>query len=168
MSMALKKLFHQSALRRGRYSETGSVYSIVKNIHDPARPLIIDSGDPTADAATVNIVINWFRWHHEKGYFICIGYAVMPDHYHLVFLLEEERSLSQVMDAIGGFTSKEINKHRGWSGRFWQEAYHDRMVRDDEEFENQLNYVRENPLRAGFVEKAEDWPYTEVYPDWDG
>ena len=90
----------------------------------------------------------------------------MPNHYHLIFLLKEERSLDQVMGAIWGFTSREIHKVRGWTGQFWQEAYHDRMVRDDEEFENQINYLRENSVRAGFVEKAEDWPFTGIYPGW--
>lgn len=160
--------FHQSALRKRRVSQTGSVYAIVKNTGYPARPLIRNSADPKADAPTVDIVINSFKWHHENGHFVCIAYTVMPDHYHLIFVLEDNRTLDQVMGAIGGFTSREINKVRGWTGQFWQEAYHDRMVRDEEEFENQVNYVWENPMRAGFVKRAEDWPYTGIYPDWGG
>lgn len=160
------KRYHQSALRKGRISESGSVYAVVKNIENVGRPLIRDPHQPQASAEGDQIVIDAFRWHQENGFLICLGYTVMRDHYHLVLLLEENRTLDQVMGAIGGFTAKAINRLHGWSGQFWQAAHYDRMVRDDEELDAQLNYVRENPVRAGYVGKAEHWPFTEVFPDW--
>ena len=40
------------------------------------------------------------------------------------------------------------------------------MVRNDEELYNQLCYISENPVRAGDVTQAEEWPWCELYPDW--
>jgi REP-associated tyrosine transposase len=31
--------------------------------------------------------------------------------------------------------------------------------RSDESYEQKWNYVRENPVRAGFAKNADDWPY---------
>jgi putative transposase len=163
----MKVRYHQSALREGRFSERGSVYSIVKNVEDLSRRLIRDPFNPQTSEDTVRILTDSFKWHHVNGYLICLGYTVLPDHYHLVFLLAKDRSLDEVMGGIGGFSAKGINRLNGWAGQFWQTGYRDRMVRDDEELENQMEYVWQNPAKAGFVNAPEDWPFTDIHPDWE-
>ena len=41
----------------------------------------------------------------------------------------------------------------------WQRRFFDHVLRSDESYAQKWNYVRENPVRAGLVAKAEDWPY---------
>jgi len=36
---------------------------------------------------------------------------------------------------------------------------HDHVLRSNESYSQKWNYVRENPVRAGLVKSAEDWPY---------
>ena len=50
------------------------------------------------------------------------------------------------------------NKLLGWQGPFWQASYYDHVVRRDEDIEAVRDYVLENPVRAGLVENAEDYP----------
>ena len=38
-------------------------------------------------------------------------------------------------------------------------AVFDRLLRSDESYESKWLYVRDNPVRAGLVDAAEDWPY---------
>src|SRR6266496_513014 len=45
------------------------------------------------------------------------------------------------------------------SRQFWQEGFFDHVMRNDESYSQKWNYVRENPVRAGFVNSAEEWPY---------
>ena len=85
---------------------------------------------------------------------------------NLVFLLLGDDSVSRVMESFSKFTARRLNKIHGRTGQFWQHTFHDRMVRDDDELHSQLNYISENPVRAGYVKKAEDWPWCEIYPDW--
>ncbi len=45
-------------------------------------------------------------------------------------------------------------------GRFrWQPGFFDHLLRNDESYGEKWNYVRDNPVRAGLVKLAEDWPY---------
>ena len=41
----------------------------------------------------------------------------------------------------------------------WQREFFDHVLRSSESYSEKWNYVRENPVRAGFVKSADDWPY---------
>ncbi|MDQ3117014.1 MAG: hypothetical protein M3Q86_10470 [Verrucomicrobiota bacterium] len=43
--------------------------------------------------------------------------------------------------------------------RVWQEEFFDHVLRSDESYAEKWEYVRENPTRAGLVEKSDDWPW---------
>ncbi len=42
----------------------------------------------------------------------------------------------------------------------------DTRIRDGKDFEEKWEYVRNNPVRKGLVERAEDWPFQGVVYDW--
>jgi hypothetical protein len=41
----------------------------------------------------------------------------------------------------------------------WQKGFFDHVIRSHESYDAKSVYVRENPVRAGLVRKAEEWPY---------
>ncbi len=41
----------------------------------------------------------------------------------------------------------------------WQRNYFDHRIRNDESDFYKSEYILDNPVRAGFVEKWQDWPY---------
>jgi len=43
-------------------------------------------------------------------------------------------------------------------GRFQRGGFHHRL-RSGESYSEKWRYVEENPVRAGLVKRAEDWPY---------
>jgi putative transposase len=47
-------------------------------------------------------------------------------------------------------------------GRLWQDGYHDRIVRHDEDLAQYIDYIVQNPIRAGLVQHASDYPYVRV------
>ena len=47
------------------------------------------------------------------------------------------------------------------------ESRFDRAVRMVEEYYEKVEYIHRNPLRAGLVERAEDWPWSSVH-DYGG
>jgi putative transposase len=47
-----------------------------------------------------------------------------------------------------------------WQRRFWEH-----LVRDEDEYARAVRYVIGNPVKHGFVERAEDWPYSSVHRD---
>jgi putative DNA methylase len=50
-----------------------------------------------------------------------------------------------------------LNKVLGRSGQLWQHESYDHWVRDDDELERVVDYISDNPVKAGLVENAYDW-----------
>jgi hypothetical protein len=46
----------------------------------------------------------------------------------------------------------------------WPENFFDHRLRGSDPLDEKAAYIRENPTRAGLVQKAEDWPWIWV-PD---
>ncbi len=93
-----------------------------------------------------------------------ICYCIMPNHIHLVFrLLEGNRGISKIMQTIKGVSSREINKLQNTAGSIWQDESFDRLVRDDLELYNVINYVTNNPVEAKLVKDWKDWKYTYIH-----
>ncbi len=84
----------------------------------------------------------------------------MPDHFH--WLVELEKcSLSSLMRQTKSLTTREVNLSTARLGPLWQQGYHDRALRRDEDLVKMARYVVANPLRAGLVKRLGD------YPLWD-
>jgi len=41
----------------------------------------------------------------------------------------------------------------------WQKGFFDRLIRHGESYSEKWEYVRQNPVRAGFVSRYEDWAW---------
>lgn len=72
-----------------------------------------------------------------------VKYIVMPNHVHLIILLDEEskeenRTIPKIVNSLKTLVSKEL----GFS--CWQRSYHDRVIRNDKEFEMIWQYVEHN------------------------
>ena len=68
--------------------------------------------------------------------------------------------LEEIMHSIKRFTARECNKLLKRTGQFWQHESYDRIIRDRKELFYILKYVLDNPIKAGFCKKWEDWNWT--------
>jgi hypothetical protein len=59
------------------------------------------------------------------------------------------------------FSSKESNKLLNRTGSFWQEDYFDHIIRDMRELHDTIEYVMNNPAKAGL----RDWAFVRMYPE---
>jgi len=87
-------------------------------------------------------------------------YVIMPDHVH--FFASPSRSavsLSRFMQAWKEWTSKKICEVLQMQPPLWQSEFFDHVLRSFESYEEKSRYILENPVRAGLVKRAEDWPY---------
>lgn len=106
------------------------------------------------DAALEQITKN-VLYEHGRRAVIHFG-SVMPDHCHLLIQPaqapdETWHDLSLIMKSIKGVSSRRINQLLGTTGRVWQEESFDRIVRDENEFLEKLDYIWWNPVKAGLV-----------------
>ena len=89
----------------------------------------------------------------------------MPDHVHFFCRAElDAKPLSQFMALWKSHTSREIKassppRSAPAATTLWQREFFDHVLRSNESYSEKWNYVRENPVRAGFVKSADDWPY---------
>jgi REP element-mobilizing transposase RayT len=93
------------------------------------------------------------------------AYVLMPDHLHVFVALYDERvTLSEWMRSLKGVLSKEL-RQVGVGPPHWQKGFFDHLLRSEESAAQKWEYVRENPVRAGFVAASSDWPYAgEIFP----
>ena len=66
-------------------------------------------------------------------------------------------TLAKIMHSLKSYTAHEANKLLHRTGTFWQAESYDHWVRDDEELERIVNYIRANPVKAGLVDEHQDW-----------
>lgn len=101
------------------------------------------------------------------------AWVVLPDHLHCIWQLPEWDSdfstrwrliksrFSRRLPKGSLRTSHILRNERGlWQRRFWE--HH---LRCDADFTAHLRYCWGNPVKHGFVERPEDWPYSSVHGD---
>src|SRR5688572_13897972 len=90
--------------------------------------------------------------------FALIAYCFMPDHLHV---LAEGHAPSSDLKAFMA-TAKQRAAHaaRPWiRGRLWQSGYFDRILREEDSAQEIARYILQNPIRAGLVTSARDYPF---------
>ncbi len=128
-------------------------------------PIIEDPFEPLGSNDRANVIIDSLKWSHEAGRAECLAYVVMPDHFHWVFRLGD-CELSDVVASVSRFTSVRVNRLTGWGGAFWQGGFYDHAHRVSDTTSRHIRYVASNPVNAGLVQHPDQWPFTEVFPDW--
>lgn len=88
-------------------------------------------------------------------------FTIMPNHVHMMMtLLADAPVLYKVMQDLKKYSGLHCNRHLKREGQFWENESYDHIVRDEKEFWNILNYILQNPVKAGFVKEWQQWPFT--------
>jgi REP-associated tyrosine transposase len=80
----------------------------------------------------------------------------MPDHLHL-FAAPANQDFP--FDAWVRYWKSQFTKNAGHAEWRWQSGHWDTRLRRSESYAEKWDYVRNNPVRAGLVKHADDWPY---------
>jgi putative transposase len=96
-------------------------------------------------------------------------YVIMPDHVHLfvcfgagcdvtlsVWIKGLKRHLDSALAASGAERVRVTDQKLV---SFWQPGFHGHLLRSDESYADKWDYVFQNPVRAGLVVRAQDWPF---------
>ena len=90
--------------------------------------------------------------------YIAVGrYVIMPDHVHLFVQGHNEFNLSSWIGGLKRALSVAVRPDDGRPR--WQPGFFDHLLRSDESYDEKWQYVRENPVRAGLVSIADNWPH---------
>jgi REP-associated tyrosine transposase len=69
-------------------------------------------------------------------------------------------SLPEIMKAIKGISSHTINRKLGAHEIIWQEESFDHVLRSSESLDAKIDYILQNPVRAGLVNVASEYPWS--------
>jgi putative transposase len=94
-----------------------------------------------------------------------LGYGIMPNHWHLVLWPGRDGDLAAFMHRLT------ITHVRRWHlyrktvgcGHLYQGTYKSFPIEADEHLLTVLRYVERNALRAGLVERAENWRWSSLW-----
>ena len=100
--------------------------------------------------------------HFDGERYRLLAWCLMPNHVHIVFEMLGSNSLSDIIGSCKSFTARRANAKLGRSGPFWHPDYFDRYMRDEDHLGRTIDYVEQNPVKAGLVSTAVDWPWSSA------
>ena len=107
-------------------------------------------------------MIDIIKQERQKYYFKLHEFVIMPDHYHLILTPPIRFTVSDTLHHINGVFSTQYNKATYQKGRVIQPNFYDHVIRDEKDYEIKANYIYNNPVRAGLVKQAEDYPWSSA------
>jgi putative transposase len=111
------------------------------------------------------------------------AYVIMLNHAHYILSTDESKSLSDTMRDFNTHTSREITRlleadsrlqllapfadaarqdGRGNKYKVWQDGYHPIALGTPSFTAQKLNYLHNNPVRKGYVDRPEQWRYSSA------
>ena len=91
-----------------------------------------------------------------------LAYCLMPNHFHLVLWPQHDGDLSCWMQWFLTSHVRRYHRHYGTSGHVWQGRFKAFPIQQDDHLLTVMRYVERNALRAGLVERAQDWPWASL------
>jgi REP element-mobilizing transposase RayT len=137
-------------LRKGRTSIENQAYFITTAVKERI-PVFVN---PEA----ANIILDALKWLEQTDRIKLDAAMVMPDHIHFIAALKNV-GLPKLMQSLKGYTSRQLNTLMNRKGVLWQDQYHEHAIRRDEDLNEVVLYMLQNPIRAGLVEDFHDYPF---------
>jgi REP-associated tyrosine transposase len=109
-----------------------------------------------------NIVVEQILSCRDRGFYKLHAFAVMPDHLHVLLTPSETTTVERAMQMIKGGSAHSIGIERPNKFPVWHAGFHDRWMRDAEEYRGSMKYIEQNPVKAKLVERPEDYVFSSV------
>ena len=90
-----------------------------------------------------------------------IAYCLMTNHIHLVVVPRRVESLAGALKPVHLRYAQHVNWTQNLCGRLWQGRFYSCPM-DDAHLYAAVRYVERNPVRAGMVRTAEDYPWSSA------
>jgi REP element-mobilizing transposase RayT len=94
-------------------------------------------------------------------FYVLIAAVVMTNHVHVMLTPLNDIPLTNIMKGIKGVSARKVNEYHQTTGILWQDESFDRIIRNQNEFDEKLKYMFENPMKAGLCEDT--WKYHGWY-----
>jgi putative transposase len=144
----LKSAPHPSKLRLHRLIDTPAAFFITKSLH-PKKSVL--------DKSAREVIVSAFAFAVQQQRIYLRAFVVMPDHWHALIALREPWVLPKFMHAFMSHVAAKTSALLEACKTSWQDSYYDTLVKTSKQFEFVTNYIEQNPVVKGLVEKASEW-----------
>jgi putative transposase len=90
-------------------------------------------------------------------------FVIMPDHAHLLIEIADEMTIEKAMQLIKGRFSHRLSHEFNYKGEVWQRGFTEVQIMIKQNLETHQVYIAENPVKAGIVSSADEFPYCYRY-----
>ena len=135
------------------------------------RPLLVS--EPCCQILTQN-----FRFYNQQYKAALLAYVIMPNHLHFIIYFSEENKLSAYLRDFKKYTSLQIRtelqqsqpelarqlayEHRSQHHKVWMDRFDDVCLYTRPVCETKLEYIHNNPVKAGLVADPLDYKYSSA------
>jgi len=108
------------------------------------------------------LLLDVIRQNRSKERLQVHEFVIMTDHVHLILTPAPLVSLEKAMQFVKGGFSYRAKKELSFNHEIWQKGYNEHRIRDAVEYAQHVEYVWMNPVKAGFVERPEEYLYSSA------
>ena len=149
---------------------------------------IVDWIDLFTRSAYCDIVLDSLRFCQKEKQLNIYAYVIMPSHIHLIIDTDNPNGLSPIIKSFKSYTAKSFLQYinnldnpesrREWllnrfefnarkqnsnsHNQIWKRDNHPILLYSPEAIITNLNYIHNNPINAGYVDKAEHYRYSSA------
>lgn len=135
-----------------RFHYPGEIYHVV-NRGNNRQAIFLESSDQR----------HYLRclYHYKIKYaFRLFAFCLMTNHIHLLLRVSEQGTVSKIMQSLTVAYNRWYNFKYKSSGHVWQGRFSSSLVSDDEYLLTAMQYIEQNPLRAGMVNNIGDYLFS--------
>ncbi|TMK65590.1 MAG: transposase, partial [Actinobacteria bacterium] len=139
--------------RPRRYLASGAYYHVT-GVGNRGAFVFLEDDDRRVFLHLLRRVARRYAWRVHAS-------CLLGTHYHLI-LETPEPNLSEGMRDLNGGYARGFNQRWGLCHHVFGRRYYAKLIETEEHYVNALEYVLQNPVKAGLARLAHDWPWTEV------
>lgn len=117
-----------------------------------------------SDRAARLFVSTLFEYQAQRKYRLH-EFVVMSDHFHVLITVGAAMTIERAVQFIKGGFAFRAGRELRFRAPVWQKGFSELRVLDVEAFEAKSEYIRQNPVMARLVTRAEEWPYSSLAID---
>jgi len=131
-------------------------------------PIFLDKTNAVIALDQLSLTVDYY---HS----VIIAYVLMPSHLHALLGLENLAELSKLMGTFKSLSSRrliavipEMRRERfrqGTGHSIWMPRFDDLVVWSPKQFQVKINYIHNNPVKAGIARSPESYPHSSAV-DW--
>ena len=137
--------------------------------------------DIFADPEICHILIRNIKFYQAKYKFTILAYVIMPSHFHWIIEIEPSLgTISNIMRDLKSHSSRDILEYLSneqklqkifkseaaikykQKRKLWMDSFDDQVIRGPKMFWTKLTYIHQNPVEAGLVLRAEEYPFSSA------